>query len=145
MSILRAYTVSLFTAIVPQFLCGHTFFCASKEQLSWVMVVWLLTLQEHVALPASVSYRIVSALWARANCLYAHFYICNRINNTIRLSITFTSGSQEWYFCEVSSFHSFVPHCHMFQLDELHLTTLWSRSVETPHRPHRPPVHEAND
>jgi len=28
------------------------------------------------------SYRIVSALWAQANCLYAHVYICNRINNT---------------------------------------------------------------
>ena len=28
--------------------------------------------------------------------------------------------------CEVSSFHSFVPLCHTFQLDQLHLTTLRS-------------------
>jgi len=41
---------------------------------------------------------IVSALWAQANCLYAHFYIRNRINNTIRLLKTSTSGSQEWCF-----------------------------------------------
>jgi len=49
-----------------------------------------------------VSYRIVSALWAQANCLYAiygtHFYIRNGINNTIRLWITSTSGSQELCF-----------------------------------------------
>ena len=38
-------------------------------------------------------YRIVSALWAQASCLYGHIYIRNRINDTIRPS---TSGSQEW-------------------------------------------------
>ena len=48
---------------------------------------------------SSLSCRIVSALWwAQANCLYAHFYIRNRINNTIRLWITSTLGSQEWCF-----------------------------------------------
>jgi len=32
----------------------------------------------------NVSYRIVSALWAQASCLYAHIYIRNPINENTR-------------------------------------------------------------
>jgi len=46
----------------------------------------------------SVSYRIVSVLWAQYVGLYAHIYLqCrNIINDTITLWITSTSDFQEW-------------------------------------------------
>jgi len=61
--------------------------------------------------------------WRHILCLV----FSNRSLQVLLLSSYHCWSERPPHMCEVSSFHSFVPLCHMFQLDQLHLTTLRCR------------------